>query len=293
MSQHTPELIDDREFKKRLDLFPSDWTTATMRPATVLAALMQQAPGDGLAESIEEVEPLHAAVAYAAECINAEDTYVLNCINSEGITYQELAARLGVSRSRGWDIHKKAITRLRALLLNHPPVRERLGMQPTWNAAAMEVLVGLAGYEDTHPDAIHYPLAEVVVDIYRDITLAVAHLNAGKERAAVEDLECAARSAIIYLKTLGQWKLIDMHRLLCSKQNDYGHGNILKFGMVGVVVRCSDKGERLLNLTREGVAPRNEALLDTFFDIVGYAVIARMLKNETFELELDPDSAAV
>ena len=78
--------------------------------------------------------------------------------------------------------------------------------------------------------------------------------------------------------------------LLCRKQHDYGHGNILAFGELGVLVRMSDKFERLKNLHKQGITPKNEAEEDTIFDIAGYAVIDLMLKRGLFELQLDgPD----
>jgi len=271
-------------------LLPTDLMSKDVRPETVLAALMQQAPGDPLLESLEDVEPLTDAIAYAAECLNAEDTFILNAINSEGLTYDELAERLGLSRSRTWRLHERAIKRLRTLLLNHPPVRERLRMEPTWNAAAMQELVAIAGYEEGWDDPdVAYTTVDAAADVCHHIDLAIAYQQEGKENWAVRELTTAAQYSVAYLRCVGKWSLLDEHNLLCSKQADYGHGNILRFGFPGVMVRCSDKAERLKNLvtTRSGVKPRNESVLDTFFDVIGYAVIARMLKAETFELELD------
>lgn len=164
-------------------------------------------------------------------------------------------------------------------------------MQPTWNAAAMAELVAISSYEEDWPDdSMPYPLADAVSDVCTMVDEAIAYHHDGKEMRAVQALTHAAEYAVSYLRYVGMWSLLDEHKLLCSKQNDYGHGNILRFGMAGVMVRCSDKAERLKNLTsRQGVKPRNESVLDTFFDVIGYAVIARMLKAETFELELASD----
>jgi hypothetical protein len=92
--------------------------------------------------------------------------------------------------------------------------------------------------------------------------------------------------AASHLDTLGLWSKKDMLQLLCSKQHDYGHGNILSFGVIGVAVRMSDKVARLVNLTSRDIDAVNESLLDTWRDIVGYAVIAGMLLVGTFTLEL-------
>ena len=74
--------------------------------------------------------------------------------------------------------------------------------------------------------------------------------------------------------------------LLVSKQHDYGTGNILAFGILGIAVRMSDKIERLNNLTRNPLSPRNESLTDTLRDIVGYAVVSGMVVANHFTLEL-------
>lgn len=282
-----PELIDDNDFRsERLTILDHAWTTKTVRPHTVLQALMEAAPDTAVAESVEECSVIHLAVAYAAECLSAEDTFVLNAKNSEDITFEELGERLGLSRTQSWRLYRRATHRLRYLLLNHPPVRERLGMQPSWNSAAMQELIAIAGYDEGPIDG---PPRAYVAAITGWIANAVVAQDEGKEMIAVRALTLAGEEAVSYLRSVGKWKLLDMHTLLCSKQSDYGHGNITKFGMVGVMVRASDKAERLKNLVthRDGVAPRNESLLDTFYDVVGYAVIARMLKAETFELALE------
>lgn len=88
------------------------------------------------------------------------------------------------------------------------------------------------------------------------------------------------------LKDRGDWDIDQMVDLLCSKQHDYGPGNILAFGILGIAVRMSDKIERLNNLTRNPSSPRNESLLDTLMDIVGYAVVTGMVIANHFTLEL-------
>lgn len=100
-----------------------------------------------------------------------------------------------------------------------------------------------------------------------------------------------AKEAINELRLLGCWDTGRMIRTLCSKQNDYGHGNINKFGLMGVAVRLSDKIERLANLKDKGEEyyVANESFVDTLVDIVGYCVIAQMLNDETFNLKLESD----
>jgi hypothetical protein len=184
----TPELIPDTTLgkanhKTAWQLIPTDRTTQEVRPETVLVALMQAGPGEPLQESIEEAEPLIEAIEYAALCLNAEDTYILNAINSEGITFDELGARLGVSKTHSHRLYGRALNRLRTLLLNHPPVRERLGMEQTWNAAAMQELVAIASYEEDWPDGNPpYPLTEATDDVCRNIDAAISHFQNGYEK---------------------------------------------------------------------------------------------------------------
>lgn len=74
---------------------------------------------------------------------------------------------------------------------------------------------------------------------------------------------------------------------LVKKQTDYGHHNIARFGRNGIVVRCHDKLARLknLHLNRSGVAA-NEALVDTYIDIIGYSAIGMMWERGWFLLDL-------
>lgn len=67
--------------------------------------------------------------------------------------------------------------------------------------------------------------------------------------------------------------------LFCSKQKDYGPRNISKFGESGILVRVSDKIERLINLSKQEIQPANETIDDTWTDISIYAQIALLVRN--------------
>lgn len=79
-------------------------------------------------------------------------------------------------------------------------------------------------------------------------------------------------------------------QILANKQRDYGHSNIEMFGHTGLMVRLHDKIARLRNLLNTDREPRNEAIQDTWFDIVGYCVIGIMLIDKTFYREVSDDS---
>jgi hypothetical protein len=81
------------------------------------------------------------------------------------------------------------------------------------------------------------------------------------------------------------------YKLFCSKQMDYGPGNIamgtdLKrqedrlLSLKGITVRMNDKIQRLVNLTlRNSREPKNESLLDSFNDSGVYCVIAILVSR--------------
>tara|TARA_Y100000310_G_C20321451_1_gene640906 strand:+ start:180 stop:557 length:378 start_codon:yes stop_codon:yes gene_type:complete len=71
--------------------------------------------------------------------------------------------------------------------------------------------------------------------------------------------------------------------LFDKKQRDYGPENIAKFGLTGVLVRSSDKIERLINLQTISIdsvqykPEANESVADSWQDLSVYGVIARVL----------------
>ena len=79
-------------------------------------------------------------------------------------------------------------------------------------------------------------------------------------------------------------------KTLLMKQRDYGTGNILNSPVdpiLGIAVRLNDKVARLVNLIQTGNPPENESVEDTMLDIAGYAFVAMMVSDGTFELPLD------
>jgi len=71
-----------------------------------------------------------------------------------------------------------------------------------------------------------------------------------------------------------------------SKNNDYGSENILKFGIIGIIVRIGDKIARYKNLTTNKNAQqkvKDETIKDTLMDIVNYATYGEMLSNNVWD----------
>ena len=70
--------------------------------------------------------------------------------------------------------------------------------------------------------------------------------------------------------------------ILVKKQIDYGPYNIWHApggATNGLMVRISDKLERLKNLIYKNVKPNNESLEDSFVDLANYAIIALMVQR--------------
>lgn len=84
---------------------------------------------------------------------------------------------------------------------------------------------------------------------------------------------------------------IDNVLLLDKKQQDYGPRNIIVHGKTGVVVRMTDKMERIITLCqKKGRRSRakNEPIRDSFRDISNYAVIWLLLDSNQW-----PDKEAL
>ena len=78
----------------------------------------------------------------------------------------------------------------------------------------------------------------------------------------------------------------ELFEILAKKQIDYGPLNIWNApggATNGLMVRMSDKLERLKNLIYNSIEPNNEALEDSFVDIANYAVIALMVERGIWE----------
>lgn len=71
-------------------------------------------------------------------------------------------------------------------------------------------------------------------------------------------------------------------QVLDKKQQDYGPGNISAFGEFGVVVRMTDKMERLKRLVSSPLV-KNEPIDDTYLDMANYAVIATLIRRKLWK----------
>ncbi|MFZ5376941.1 MAG: nucleotide modification associated domain-containing protein [Patescibacteria group bacterium] len=74
-----------------------------------------------------------------------------------------------------------------------------------------------------------------------------------------------------------------MLTVFLKKHRDYGKGNILDTGELGIIFRINDKINRLKNLQNSQNQPENESVDDNWIDIAVYAVIAILLRRGWFK----------
>lgn len=83
----------------------------------------------------------------------------------------------------------------------------------------------------------------------------------------------------------------ELLQLFIKKHRDYGKGNILANGEIGIAMRVSEKVERLKHLLLSGQIPSNESIDETWQDIAVYAVIAELYRRGWFQkLEMSSSS---
>ena len=251
------------------------------RPNTAMEALMLSI-SDVIEESAEELQPLREAVAICIEQLDEQDQFIVNSVNSEFVSYDELGKRLGVSKPHAWRLKNNAYARLQQLLVMHPLIRKKVRVVNTWEQSASQWVMLMASLA-TEPKEIQIEKLQRLITsgricLFEQDELPVSLLWTEIAIQAIQDL-----------RRTNDWDSGEMATLLASKQHDYGHGNITAFGMKGVLVRLSDKIERYINLKSKKA--QNESKTDTLRDIVGYCVIALMLNDETFNLDLGDNYA--
>lgn len=162
-------------------------------------------------------------------------------------------------------------------------------MNITWNDHAHHQLVEHINTPEPWPGNPHTNINDNLTQVEEALwaffqdNINRAHLD----HIVVTELGYAARSAKQCLEQIDMWSINRLHDLLIYKQTKYGHSNILAFGMIGIGIRACDKRARLNNLNHSNQGDmRDETIVDTYDDLIGYAVIAKMLYDGTFTTEL-------
>jgi hypothetical protein len=112
---------------------------------------------------------------------------------------------------------------------------------------------------------------EVLEELFFNIAIAALH---GYSIASKEGHNSCA--GLIFNTVLG-------------KQKMYGHGNIARFEISGIVIRLNDKLERLKNLRGWDGPVLFEPVQDTWLDLCGYSIIAIMWLRGWFLLDIKKD----
>lgn len=230
-------------------------------------------------ESLEALTVVRERVAEYIEQLDDRSKWIINAIDSERKSLAEVAQELNMTKTSVWRIRNQALDQLREMMGMDPVIRKRVVMAENWEQAAGQWVTHFANQDP--------------VDL--DMKQLYEYRNWMRDCVVNDDppgntlFTRMATMCVSECRRRGIWDAGAMTTLLAKKQSDYGHGNINAFGLFGLVVRISDKVERLMNLQERdyyGVAPQNEPLTDTLLDIVGYCVIAAMFNEGTFQLDL-------
>lgn len=244
-------------------------------PTNEVEWLMQR----GSAPDLNDVDHIEAVIK-AVESLKDVYKTAIEGIFYERISYAKLGERLGCSKPHAWRITQKAMRELHRQLRVMKPISERYSMFDKWEDAVYAILENLNDGVITPGIVRHKRLEPFKNELIRIV-------NSNDDLDTIPGLLMdMGLEAIAHLKNNKQWDFHGMGELLIKKQHDYGHGNILNFGQIGLAIRICDKVARLHNLAEKKVSAENESVTDTWVDIVGYAVLSQMLDNGTFELPL-------
>lgn len=254
-------------------------STADRAPETEIEALMITKPFEEPVESSENLLPLREAVVEHVERLLPRELWVINAIYSEGKSLQKIADELGITKTHVWRIRNQTLEKLRGEMSMDTTIRQSVKLADTWDRSATQWVVHLSSSKKADGKT-EFNIADMRTLI--DDCVKLLPSNPGLQTI----LETIAQLTIGEMRRRETWDSGYMVETLCRKQHDYGHGNINRFGLMGVLVRMSDKVERFMNLGLTGRTAMNESTHDTLLDIVGYSVIALMLLDDTFNLEL-------
>ena len=110
------------------------------------------------------------------------------------------------------------------------------------------------------------------------------HGTSGKQREVLERVDAYIKTTSTKVKPPLEFEAAVIARkaidLLAQKHEDYGPSNISDAPggpLNGLSVRLHDKVARLNHLLSNNKKPKNEAIEDTFIDILNYALIALLV----------------
>lgn len=261
------------------------------RPSSEMEALMQTAPGKEPEPSADELLELREAVAEALASLEPKYQKTIRLLMYEGMSLRDAGEILGYSDVHIMRIRNSAYAKMKQTLTMNIELRRRYEMANTWDESATQWC--------THIGSLSQPNNKIDFKTLHDRIDALIGITFHNNLEPNPDAFIAIATPVVsYLRANNFWDSAKMAQLLAYKQHDYGHGNIMRFGLKGIVVRLTDKYERLANLQftkdflEDGgtVAPLvNETIADTLHDIIGYCVVGLMVLDDTFKLSLGED----
>lgn len=78
--------------------------------------------------------------------------------------------------------------------------------------------------------------------------------------------------------------LLEIREMLMKKRADYSNSYEIirkKYGEITPLIRLNDKFTRLEQLIVKNKEPQNEPIIDTYKDIIGYAILELMYRKTT------------
>ncbi len=161
-----------------------------------------------------------------------------------------------------------------------------------WDSGAAIVINAIVDMTGSHeystlPDEL--ACQEAIEARLDDIVEHVFHGDQDQEIIEEQffDMAIAALCGFAFSANVSHQKAASLvFETVVGKQKMYGHGNIARFEIPGVVIRTNDKLERLKNLRKHDGPVLFEPLQDTWLDICGYSLIAIMWVRGWFLLNL-------
>ena len=98
----------------------------------------------------------------------------------------------------------------------------------------------------------------------------------------VVSLICAGRRADMDYEEELDIAINEIRALLLKKHHDYGPRNLVRFGLLGILVRLSDKLERLIHI-QQASQVEEETEIDTLRDMAGYAIQAILMERKVIQ----------
>ena len=219
---------------------------------------------------------LRERVGEYIEMLEPRLQWIIHGIMNEGKSLQEIAEELAFTKTHIWRLRNQALEQLKELMSTDTTIRKAVRMADTWEQSATQWVTYLAS---TGNDPITIEDMEAYLDAIIDIN------ESGIQTTNLDTLYVRlAERTIALLRKYNHWDSGEMISLMCRKHHDYGNEGMARFGVYGCTMRIYDKAARYKNLYERDAA--FESTHDTLVDIVGYCVIALMILDGTFELEL-------